>query len=413
MANQVFANGMEIACKAGAGKVIAAFPDVCMTPPENPATPPGVPVPYPNTGFASDTTDGSKNVKISDEEIMLKNKSCFKTSVGDEAGCAAKKGVVSSKNTGKVYFIKWSMDVKVEGENVDRHLDMTTNNHGSPTANEGLPWIYIDTIKIELPETCREMVDNFKNECREGETYIVSRKPKKTRMYPDGELDRVISCDEACAKAQKCILIPKKLDKKWCCPETEGPLLDSDTLRTGHHLIEDQLVKTNPNFPWYTSSRLGIDELTVVPDELSDRDKSQDPPVAGVDDAPTVCSNTSRTIGTPHRELHDIQGVFIEQFNDGGSRAKLGQPSNGLNYGKLKDQVVLAHTATYTDSECSQQCIKDTLDTFYGSDDSRPMNLPKKAQDLGKDRRDGFHDTWGNINTGPLTQNPFANLKLP
>lgn len=40
MANEVFANGREIACKAGSGKTIAAFPDTCFTPPENPATPP-------------------------------------------------------------------------------------------------------------------------------------------------------------------------------------------------------------------------------------------------------------------------------------------------------------------------------------------------------------------------------------
>ena len=58
MSNDVFANGMEISCKAADGKSICAFPDVCMTPPENPATPPGVPVPYPNTGMASDTTSG-------------------------------------------------------------------------------------------------------------------------------------------------------------------------------------------------------------------------------------------------------------------------------------------------------------------------------------------------------------------
>ena len=36
MSNQVYANGREVACKAAAGKSICAFPDVCMTPPENP-----------------------------------------------------------------------------------------------------------------------------------------------------------------------------------------------------------------------------------------------------------------------------------------------------------------------------------------------------------------------------------------
>src|SRR5690242_210817 len=114
MGNDVFANGREIACKAADGKTICAMPDVCFTPPENPATPPGVPVPYPNTAFASDTTNGSKTVMISGKEIMLKNSSYFKKSTGDEAGCAAKKGVITSTNTGKAYFQSWSMDVKIE-----------------------------------------------------------------------------------------------------------------------------------------------------------------------------------------------------------------------------------------------------------------------------------------------------------
>lgn len=149
MANEVYANGMELACKAGPGKTICAFPDVCFTPPENPATPPGVPIPYPNTGFASDTTNGSKTVKISGKEVMLKNKSYFKKSTGDEAGCAAKKGVITSTNTGKVYFVKWSMDVKFEGENVDRHLDLTTNNHASPAGNEAVPWPNIADMYVK------------------------------------------------------------------------------------------------------------------------------------------------------------------------------------------------------------------------------------------------------------------------
>ncbi|HUF55220.1 MAG TPA: PAAR-like domain-containing protein, partial [Thermohalobaculum sp.] len=77
MGNNVFANNREISCKSGDGKSIAAFPDVCFTPPENPATPPGVPVPYPNTGDTKDTTSGSRTVKITGKEVMLKNKSYF------------------------------------------------------------------------------------------------------------------------------------------------------------------------------------------------------------------------------------------------------------------------------------------------------------------------------------------------
>ncbi|EAR22486.1 PAAR-like domain-containing protein [Nitrococcus mobilis] len=160
MANDVFANGREISCKAADGKSICAFPDVCMTPPENPATPPGVPVPYPNTGMATDTTSGSKNVKISQKELMLKNKSYFKKSTGDEAGSAAKKGVVTSVNRGKVYFTSWSMDVKVEGENVVRHLDLTTHNHASFPSNT-TPWPYADSLAF-TSGPCAGLSDKFK-----------------------------------------------------------------------------------------------------------------------------------------------------------------------------------------------------------------------------------------------------------
>lgn len=150
MSNEVYANTREVACKQAAGKSICAFPDVCMTPPQTPATPPGVPIPYPNTGMASDTSDGSTTVKISGEEVMLKNKSCFKKSTGDEAGAAPMKGVVTHKNTGKVYFTMWSMDVKVEGENVVRMMDLTTHNHGSQPGNTP-PWPYTDKVAPPPP----------------------------------------------------------------------------------------------------------------------------------------------------------------------------------------------------------------------------------------------------------------------
>jgi len=62
---------------------------------------------------------------------MLRDKSYFKQSTGDEAGNAAKKGVITGVNRGKVYFNSWSMNVKIEGKNVVRHLDLTTHNHAS------------------------------------------------------------------------------------------------------------------------------------------------------------------------------------------------------------------------------------------------------------------------------------------
>jgi Domain of unknown function (DUF4150) len=396
MSNQVYANNMEVSCKKAAGKSICAFPDVCFTPPQTPATPPGVPIPYPNTGMASDCTSGSSTVKISGQEVMLKNKSYFKKSMGDEAGCAPKKGVVTSKNTGKVYFTAWSMDVKVEGENVVRHFDLTTHNHASQGPNTP-PMIHIDEIAIAMPESCRGTVENFQSKCSPSNgSYQVTR-GAPTKKKPTGAIQQVDSCSDDCRKAQKCLLIPKKYDKQWCCPEAEGPLEPGDTLRTGHHLIEDQWVKQNPNFPWYSTNRGAAPAATQIPPAAPGRNAAADPPSAGVDDAPTVCANTARTPGTPHRELHDVQGVFVEQFRTGGPRAKSGQPSNGFNYGQAKQSAVLAHTAAFPDSECSQGCIEDQLDTFYGADNDRPMNLPTNQQGLG-DNRQALHDTWGGIN---------------
>jgi hypothetical protein len=139
MGCEVYANNDEIACKAGGGKVIAAFPDVCLSPPSPPAGP--VPVPYPDTSFSKDMQNGSKTVMIKGQEVMLKDQSFYKTSpLGDEAatnGLGA--GVVTHVITGKTYFVSWSMDVQFEGQNVDRHTDMTTSNHASPMANEAAP----------------------------------------------------------------------------------------------------------------------------------------------------------------------------------------------------------------------------------------------------------------------------------
>lgn len=130
MGNPVFANGMEVSSKSMGGKSIAQFPDVCFTPPQTPATPTGVPIPYPNTAMASDTINGSTTVLIGGEQVMLKDVSFFEKSSGDEAGAAPKKGLISSTNRGATFFIAWSMNVLVEGENVVRNLDMTTHNHG-------------------------------------------------------------------------------------------------------------------------------------------------------------------------------------------------------------------------------------------------------------------------------------------
>jgi hypothetical protein len=130
----VYANGLEVSCKAQVNQVIAAFPYVCFTPPLTPATPPGVPVPYPTFGMDSDTDSGTSTVKIGNKTVTQKNKSYYTKCTGNEAGCAPKKNIITSVNRGKDYAHAWSGNVKMDGEPVNRFSDLSTNDHASPTA---------------------------------------------------------------------------------------------------------------------------------------------------------------------------------------------------------------------------------------------------------------------------------------
>jgi hypothetical protein len=174
MGCEVYANGNTIACKAADGKTAAAMPDVCLSPPSPPAGP--VPIPYPNTGLASDTTEGSKTVQINGQEVMLKNQSYFKQSSGDEAATKSLgMGVVTHQIQGKVNFINWSMDVKFEGQNVPRNLDLTGHNEASEPPNTP-PWPYIDGTVPPPLEEGRKVKDKY-----------VEKDPK--REPPKGPID--------------------------------------------------------------------------------------------------------------------------------------------------------------------------------------------------------------------------------
>jgi len=238
MANQVYANNMEVSCKAAAGKSICAFPDVCFTPPMTPATPPGVPIPYPNTGMASDTTSGSTSVKISGQEVMLKNKSYFKRSMGDEAGCAPKKGVVTSTNMGKVYFNMWSMDVKIEGENVVRMLDLTTHNHMSMPGNSPT-WPYIDEAAFGGSGPCKDVAACLEKDC------VGTKDAPKNLVVTDskGKVKRKASLekmckDEKCREAMRCVVSPYSPNN--CCATGKGKKRKK---LTPHHVVPKSQFK--------------------------------------------------------------------------------------------------------------------------------------------------------------------------
>ncbi len=116
-------NMRSVVHKSSSG-IATAFPDVCKTP--VPPSPSPIPIPYPNISKSSDTSKGSKKVKMDGNPIMHKD-SEFSMSMGDEAGTAGG-GIITNKQKGKAKFIMYSFDVKVEGKNVARQLDIMMHN---------------------------------------------------------------------------------------------------------------------------------------------------------------------------------------------------------------------------------------------------------------------------------------------
>jgi hypothetical protein len=125
----VTVNRLTVVHKTSNG-ISQAFPDVCKTP--APPSPSPVPIPYPNIAMSTDAADTASSVKADGNPIML-NTSKYAMSTGDEAGSLF--GVMSNKVKGSANPQMWSMDVKAEGKNVFRQLDIMLQNGGSKPIN--------------------------------------------------------------------------------------------------------------------------------------------------------------------------------------------------------------------------------------------------------------------------------------
>ncbi|HEX5753084.1 MAG TPA: DUF4150 domain-containing protein [Archangium sp.] len=121
MGTTVGVNKLSVVHKETNGVTIA-MPDVCKTP--SPGGP--IPIPYPNIARSADTSKGTKDVSVDGNPVCVKD-SHFSTSTGDEAGTAGG-GVASGKTKGKAEFVNFSFDVKFEGKNVARALDLMLHN---------------------------------------------------------------------------------------------------------------------------------------------------------------------------------------------------------------------------------------------------------------------------------------------
>jgi Toxin PAAR-like domain/GHH signature containing HNH/Endo VII superfamily nuclease toxin 2 len=370
MTNQVYANMMEVSCKAANGKSVAAMPDPCMTPPP----PPGVPVPYPNTGLASDCTEGSTTVQISGQEVMLKNKSYFKRSTGDEAGCAPKKGVMTGQIQGKCYFNSWSMDVLIEGENVVRHLDLTTHNHASFVGNSPA-WPYVDETAMKKGGACHEDVERYKKDCKDckpekkkGRDPCASlgSKPSSAKGVTAEESAKEANpmadsaAKDKCLSARRCLLQPwtRKTDEDGskamgCCKP-----------QTAHHLIEKAS---------FLHDKKLIGGFPPANPPANTKYLTYDPELA-----PCVCAEgTSHNRGGTHELMHVFQKASAEACGKGTLPIPGVSPDpefpHVTTYGEAKQTAVDAFQEVFPTSECDSECLKKQLDAYHnkcGIDDN-------------------------------------------
>ena len=385
MGCEVYANGNAISCKAGDNKVIAAFPDVCLSPPSPPAGP--IPLPYPNTSFSKDMKNGSKTVKISDKEVMLKDSSYFSTSTGDEAGCAPKKGVITSKIKGKVYFNSWSMDVKIEGQNAVRHLDVTTHNHASKIGQTP-PWPFVDAMatgddpckkeKKKVQKHCSPEKDapgpppvkGWQRHCPPNPPTAPHHatggkapdKPKKGATqaqkdeyatYQQLQNEFIIAQQEfrkkvdenPCLRARRCMLVPKEQKVK------SGPKGECCPGQTPHHVVDGASFTEPPGTPNAGSN--------------SPAWKNYD-----YNAAPCVCCEGFNQTTGSHGEIHLRTGVQCQDQSQSGS----------WTMKQAKTAGTRAVRKTFPGSGCSQKCLEAQLTKGHeGCEDPKGSDPPLRA----------------------------------
>ncbi|MBU2980557.1 DUF4150 domain-containing protein [Lentibacter algarum] len=384
----VFANKLEVSCKKQANKILAAFPDVCMTPPECPATPPGVPVPYPNFGLDDDTDKGTSTVKIGGETVNQKNKSYFTKTTGDEAGAAAKKGVVSSKNTGKSYSQAFSMNVKAQGKNLTRFSDISTNNHGSPP--NVVPWPKIGNPNPpEAGNPCADDIKRVQRECKDKDAVEASCEAaglgkSVSERYPDTAKDSLTHVSSATSPMPSAA-VPKadanfsgstvktnkavqemsnkaQLDPCLAALVCKLPKYDEECHckgQTGHHLVPDSSFVTT----------VAKAKKTL---EIMDKDGAQINYSKAK--APVICAEGSgHSIGS-HGLMHTEMKGWAQASPSPTTPTPFGFVGGGgaslpaAPYSEVREKAIESVAVVFPLSSCDPACLRAQLDYHHIND---------------------------------------------
>lgn len=193
MADSVFINKLSAIHKGSPGKSMA-FPDVNLCPPSPPAGP--VPTPLPNIAQAKDLAGGASTVKINGNP-MAKKSSYFAKSTGNAMARSTGGGIITHVVEGKAYFTSFSMNVKVEGESVPRHLDMMTHNHAAPSPGEAVG-TYMGSMQMAMPKG--PLLPEPKERKDDGKPFDYEMTVDANSLHDGGTTYRLDSADGAYSK---------------------------------------------------------------------------------------------------------------------------------------------------------------------------------------------------------------------
>jgi hypothetical protein len=288
---------------------------------------------------------------ISGQEIMLKDQSTFKTSTGNEAATKSLgMGVVTHTIQGEASFTAWSMDVKVEGANVDRHLDMMIHNEQCYPPNTG-PWPYISKAASGKGGACGGDIKREKAACANYASGNGAGSPCQDAglMTSAGDLTKDQSLNLAksiqrgggrkkkqdisakekaqeCVKRRRCLLGPYSPDKN-CCPS-----------QTPDHVL--------PKASFYVSNS----SSARLPGWGGD--KGYDPAKA-----PCMCAEgPNNSWGS-----HGLRHRYHKNFPPGEDDDPVAK-NERMSFDDAKTHAAESSAEVFRASGCSQECIEHQLE---------------------------------------------------
>jgi len=228
------------------------------------------------------------------------------------------------------------MDVKIEGENVVRNLDLTTHNHASlPGATP--PWPYLDAMSPAQLNDCKDNINKEKTACSD-----------ENGNYKSGK-----ECcdDEKCQEARKCMLVPYGgPGSPNCC---DG--------KTGHHLLPNSLlqgVRDDSSTNVIGLKKVGDDAYTC-------------------DEGACVCVEGEGHSDGDHGELHDRTKSKLRTILMSGKE---------LTYQAAKQKAAEAHGETFVGDDgkpqCNPKCIEAQIDAS--------LSKSKTGADIQVRQKDGM-----------------------